>query len=223
MDLSPIAKLLELLFGSFSGRQQAQRQAEKDEERARHAAQDALYEVVVDVESLPNPPAATDQRAIGARLLELAKAIRRFDGALSATMLRHARIWNGAQILDPADWISRFEDTLVLLSQDMPKKAQLQASFFPIEERLADAKSDVSLDYMTHKVGIDSPVGRLNVDPRQNGSFFIRLTSKRITRAQLKRTTGLVWKIDKAGAGIWTAKVSGEELLALITSSERKP
>lgn len=85
------------------------------------------------------------------------------------------------------------EPELEAMSTKQSKElAQMQRVFEPLAPRLKDL--GVTWEYMTWKVGLDSPFGRLNISVRRSGELYIRMTCKELTAAELSGRTSLSWK-----------------------------
>lgn len=69
---------------------------------------------------------------------------------------------------------------------------QMRTVFEPIRQQLTDL--GVDWEYMTYKVGMDSPLGRLNISVRKNGQLYVRLRNKEKSAAELTRDTGIDWR-----------------------------
>lgn len=95
--------------------------------------------------------------------------------------------------------------------------ANMQKIFKPMAAELE--KHGINWEYMTWKVGMDSPYGRLNISVPKTGDLSLRMRCSAYSAAQLSQRTALDWK--PGVENIVLAKSSPSELLDFVTSEGR--
>ena len=71
-------------------------------------------------------------------------------------------------------------------------RLEMEAVFEPLKRELQE--HSVNWEYMTWKVGMDSPQGRLNIEVRKSGKLYIRLKARGHSADELTRISGIEWR-----------------------------
>lgn len=94
---------------------------------------------------------------------------------------------------------------------------QMRQVFEPLREQLSE--HGVKWEYMTWKVGMDSPFGRLNIEVRKNGSLYVRNESREQDATELSQVSGISWK--QGSQNRCFASMTSAELLRFIQIAPR--
>lgn len=137
---------------------------------------------------------------------------------------------NGEWFSDPdddlADRVGRFaerlggkpvgDETKELFDLNEKKRVALQemkAAFEPVRTKLDEA--GVAWEYMTWKVGMDSPYGRMNIQVRKSGKLYVRLLAKSDDAVESLDRTGISWGVGADRR--CHSDMEMAQLLALVT------
>ena len=130
------------------------------------------------------------------------------DAEKAAHFLLAPYIVNGEWFEDPiddlADRVGKFAERLgarpaedgdseivELNDRRAKEREKMEAVFEPVRSHLEDHQ--VNWEYMTWKVGMDSPYGRLNISVRSKGDLYLKMRCNKFTAEELTSRTNILW------------------------------
>ena len=95
-------------------------------------------------------------------------------------------------------------------------RADMEAIFEPLAAELD--RHSINWEYMTWKVGMDSPFGRLNISVRASGGLYLRMRCSEYNAAQISKRTPINWK-DGEGTVRLARNITPHQLLEYVTQN----